>query len=47
MNKMFWMKIMNSAACMLVALAPMIAMKKGCAVLWGEPECPECLKNLQ
>lgn len=29
---------------LLLLVAPIIVVQTNCALLWGEPECPDCLK---
>jgi cyclic lactone autoinducer peptide len=31
---------------MLIALAPVILTETSCVLWWGEPECPDVLKDL-
>lgn len=37
---------LNFLCTFLIALAPVIIEKTNCILVWGEPECPDVLKEL-
>ncbi|WFA09983.1 cyclic lactone autoinducer peptide [Tissierella sp. Yu-01] len=38
--------LLNFLCTFLIALAPVIIEKTNCILVWGEPECPDALKEL-
>lgn len=34
----------GTIASLLLLAAPLMVSTTSCALLWGEPECPDCLK---
>ena len=45
-GKSFTRGFLNLFCSFLIALAPVIIEKTNCILMWGEPECPEVLKEL-
>ncbi len=38
-------KPMSILCSFLISMASIIVVHSSCAFLWGEPECPECLRE--
>ncbi len=45
-GKSFTRGLLNLFCSFLIALAPVIIEKTNCGLIWGEPECPEVLKEI-
>lgn len=45
-GKLFTKSLLNLFCSFLIALAPVIIDKTNCILMWGEPACPEALKEL-
>ncbi|NLL82164.1 MAG: cyclic lactone autoinducer peptide [Tissierellia bacterium] len=39
-------RTLKTLCSLLIAFAPFLIEKTGCIFYWGEPECPETLRNL-
>lgn len=36
--------LLGKIASLIIFVAPLMVGTTSCALLWGEPECPDCLK---
>lgn len=45
MKRNFHFNWLGSIASFLILLAPAMVQQAGCAFLWGEADCPDCLKE--
>lgn len=44
-QRTIFMKLINFLGSLLIMLAPLAISETACWFLWGEPDCPDCLKQ--